>query len=110
MNYWQTYNFAPFEDPAVAKPGPDPRIEVAAKFLDWIRVRAPGFIGGHPMYVDEIEEELYLLDSGFNSLYNHAAFLHVPSYIGWVLGLVILVFLLLRGRPLHLFHPYWWHL
>ena len=87
MNYWQTYNFAPFEDIAVAKPEADPRIEVAARFLDWIRARAPGFIGGHPMYVDEIEEELYLLDSGFNSLYNHAAFLHVPSYIGWVLGL-----------------------
>ena len=86
MNYWQTYNFAPFEDIAVAKLEADPRIAVAAKFLDWIRVRAPGFIGGHPMYVDEIEEELYLLDSGFNSLYNHAAFLHVPSYIGWVLG------------------------
>jgi hypothetical protein len=26
------------------------------------------------------------------------------------LGLAVLIFVLWRAKPLHLFHPYWWHL
>lgn len=38
------------------------------------------------MYADEAEEELRLLDAGFNSLYTWAALLDIPSYIEYVLN------------------------
>ena len=84
MSFWQSFNFAPFTDPPAT---PDPRIAAAEKFLDWTTSKAPLFQEAHPMYADETEEELYILDAGFNSLYNHASFLHVPSYVDWVLKL-----------------------
>ena len=82
MNYWQAYYFAPFSNSENIKP--DPRIAAAEVHLQWICKRAPEFQAMHPMYVEETEEELGLLDAGFNSLYQHAVFVDVPSYIQWV--------------------------
>ncbi|MET0657546.1 MAG: sulfotransferase [Steroidobacteraceae bacterium] len=82
MKFWQAYNFAPFSpgEPAT------PRITAAERYLTWMKRRAPLFATGHPMYTEETEEEQILLDAGFNSLYQHAAHLNVPSYIQFVLA------------------------
>ncbi len=85
MKFWQAYQFARIEDGPVS--GPDPRIAEAEHFLAGLKQRAPGYLEYHPMFADETEEEHILLDAGFNSLYQHAAFLNVPSYIGWVMAL-----------------------
>lgn len=85
MKFWQAYHFAPLDD--APSSGPDPRIAASEQYLAWLRRRAPRYMEGHPMYADETEEEHILLDAGFNSLYQHAAFMNVPSYVQWVMGL-----------------------
>jgi hypothetical protein len=82
--FWMSHNFARFPDSGGA--GPDPRIADAEEYLQWMYKRAPLFQQGHPQFAEETEEELALLDAGFNSLYNWAAFLVVPSYVEYVLG------------------------
>jgi hypothetical protein len=82
--FWQAYNFAPF--PESNGPGVDPRVEAAQRYVDWTAEVAPAFQRAHPIYVDEADEALPLLDAGFNSLYRWALFLNVPSYVKWVLG------------------------
>jgi Sulfotransferase family len=84
MTFWHAHNLAPF--PGSNGAGPDPRIAAAEQHLQWIYKEAPGFQASHPMYADEVEEELSLLDANFNSLYRWAAFLDVPGYVQWVLG------------------------
>ena len=84
LRYWHSLNFAPF--PAENGAGPDPRIAAAYGHLEKIYNDAPDFQRAHPMYAEEAEEELALLDAGFNSLYRWAALLNVPSYIEFVLG------------------------
>lgn len=85
LKFWQAYHFAPLTDAPAS--GPDPRIAAAERYLAWLRQRAPLYMEGHPMYADETEEEHILLDAGFNSLYQHAAFMNVPSYVKWVMSL-----------------------
>lgn len=82
--FWMSYNFAPF--PNSSGSGPDPRIEAAEAHLEWLREVSPLYQESHPQYATEYEEELALLDAGFNSLYLWAGFLDVPSYIDWVLS------------------------
>jgi hypothetical protein len=82
--FWQGYNFAPF--PEANGAGPDPRIAAAERYLRWLNEQAPGFHRFHPMYADEVDEEVWLLDANFNSLYMHAGFLNVPAYVDWVLA------------------------
>jgi Sulfotransferase family len=84
LRLWQSYNFAPF--PGSNGAGPDPRIEAAERHLQRMYQRAPGFHRYHQMYADEVEEEVWLLDANFNSLYMWAGFLNVPTYVDWVLG------------------------
>jgi Sulfotransferase family len=84
LRYWHSLNFAPF--PAADGAEPDPRIAAAYEHLNRIYEHAPDFQKAHPMYAEEAEEELALLDAGFNSLYRWAALLNVPSYIGFVLS------------------------
>ena len=81
LPFWMSYNFAPFHDgdPAL-------RLAAAEEYIAWERATSPLFHSAHPHYADEFEEELQLLDAGFNSLYSWAAFLDVPSYVQWVLG------------------------
>lgn len=88
LPYWLSLNFAPFPDgiPDGSSGGPDPRIAAAEEHLQKIYDKAPDFQTAHPMYADEAEEELALLDAGFNSLYRWAAMLNVPSYVEYVLG------------------------
>ena len=86
MKFWQAYHFARFANDAPAS-GPDPRIAATESYLRELRQWAPQYMESHPMYAEETEEEHILLDAGFNSLYQHAAFLNVPSYIGWVMTL-----------------------
>ena len=84
LRYWHSLNFAPF--PEADGSEPDPRIEAGYDHLRGIYEHAPGFQQAHPMYAEEAEEELRLLDAGFNSLYSWAAMLNVPSYVEFVLG------------------------
>jgi hypothetical protein len=84
LRYWHSLNFAPFPEGNGAEP--DPRIGAAYEHLERIYEHAPNFQRAHPMYAEEAEEELALLDAGFNSLYRWAALLNVPSYIEFVLG------------------------
>jgi Sulfotransferase family len=84
-NHWQSHNFARF--PSVKDGEPDPRIRESEQFLQWIRRQSPLFDEGHPMYTDDADEVMLLMDAGFNSLFQHAAYLYVPSYIEWVLKL-----------------------
>lgn len=83
LPFWMSFNFAPF--PGRDSTQPDPRIAAAEDYLQWMVQRAPLYQQAHPQYATEVEEELSLLDAGFNSLYRWAAELHVPSYIDWVL-------------------------
>jgi Sulfotransferase family len=82
--FWMSYNFAPL--PGSDGDGQDPRIAAAYEYLDYLYRQAPLFQQAHPMYAEEAEEDLSLLDAGFNSLYRWAALLDVPTYIGWVLS------------------------
>jgi Sulfotransferase family len=82
--FWMSHNFARF--PESKESGRDPRIAAADEYLQWMYKRAPLFQQGHPQYAEEFEEELALLDAGFNSLYNWAALLNVPSYVDYVLA------------------------
>ena len=82
LPFWMSFNFAPFPD---AEQTPDPRIAAAEDYLQWMYQRAPLYQQAHPQYATEVEEELSLLDAGFNSLYRWAAELNVPTYIDWVL-------------------------
>jgi lipid-A-disaccharide synthase-like uncharacterized protein len=82
--FWMSHNIAPF--PGSPDTERDPRIAAAEQHLQWIYDTAPLYQQMHPQYAEDVEEELSLLDAGFNSLYRWAAFLNVPSYIEWVLG------------------------
>jgi Sulfotransferase family len=82
--FWQGYNFAPF--PGANGAGADPRIADAERYLQSMHEQAPGFHRYHPMFADEVDEEVWLLDANFNSLYMHAGFLNVPTYVDWVLA------------------------
>ena len=84
LRYWQQYHFAPFPDSASVTP--DPRIAAAEAHLQWEYAKSPEFHITHPMYTEEAEEEILLLDAGFNSLYLHVALVNVPSYAQWVLS------------------------
>ena len=84
LPFWMSYNIAPM--PGAGSGGEDPRIAAAERHLQWIYDTAPLYQQMHPQYATEFEEELSLLDNGFNSLYRWAAFLNVPTYINWVLG------------------------
>ena len=84
LPYWHSLNFAPF--PGADGDGPDPRVAAAEDFLNRIYEKAPDFQTAHPMYAEEAEEEIKLLDAGFNSLYTWAAMLNVPSYAEYVLS------------------------
>ena len=83
LPFWMSFNFAPF--PGTKPNTPDPRIAAAEDYLQWMVKKAPLYQQGHPQYATEVEEELSLLDAGFNSLYRWAAQLQVPSYVDWVL-------------------------
>ena len=87
MKFWQAYNFARFTDAESSVAASDPRLAPARAYLEWREQRSPLSMEAHPMYADDAEEELYLYDAGFNSLYWHAAYFNVPTYIDWVLKL-----------------------
>jgi Sulfotransferase family len=88
LTYWQAYNFAPFPGhESNAESGkPDLRIAAAEAHLQHLYKKAPGYQAFHPMYTEEAEEELALLDACFSSMFQYAAILEVPSYVQWVLG------------------------
>jgi hypothetical protein len=84
LKFWQTFNYAPFE--ADDKTIPDPRIAAAELYHEWMHRRSPLFCAGHPTWAEEVDEELFLLDAGFNCLFNHSSFFPVPGYVNWVLA------------------------
>lgn len=86
LPFWMSYNIAPIPGGSSDGGPDDPRIAAAERHLQWIYDTAPLYQQMHPQYSGEVEEELSLLDNGFNSLYRWAAFLNVPTYINWVLG------------------------
>ena len=97
LAYWHSLNFAPFPDANGASR--DPRIDAAEQHLARVYEKAPNFQRAHPMFAEEAEEELSLLDAGFNSLYTWAALLNVPTYVEFVLSSDVLqAFRDLRGQ------------
>jgi hypothetical protein len=77
LTFWRALNIAPFPD---AVPGePDPRIAVAAGYIELLKQANPDFLIGHPAFVDEPEEELFVIEQDFRSMGNCARTL-VPSY------------------------------
>ena len=75
LPFWMSHNFAPFPatDADSENPGQDPRIADAENYLQWMYQAAPAYQIAHPQYAEETEEELALLDAGFNSLYRWVA-------------------------------------
>jgi Sulfotransferase family len=81
MLMWQGYNFAPFPD---ATPGQeDPRIEDAARFLNWRAGKHSVISKAHHAATLEPEEEIYLLEPSFSTWIVNGYY-RIPSYIEWV--------------------------
>lgn len=77
LTFWRALNIAPMPG---AEPGkPDPRIAIAEGYIDLLKEANPDFLIGHPAFVDEPEEELFVIEQDFRSMGNIAR-VHVPSY------------------------------
>jgi hypothetical protein len=81
LPFWRVQNIAPMPE---AVPGqPDPRIAIAAGFIDLLKQVNPDFLIGHPAFVDEPEEELFVIEQDFRSIGNGSR-VHVPSYLNHI--------------------------
>ena len=77
LPFWRTLNIAPFPE-AVAGEA-DPRIAVAAGYLQAISEHNGDFLTAHPAFVDQAEEESFVQQADFRSLGNCTQ-VNVPSY------------------------------
>ncbi len=84
LKFWHTFDFARI--PGGGSNESKTRIESAHQYLQWLEQRAPAYQQYHPMYAEEAEEELILLDAGFISLCRYIAFFDLPSFVTWVFG------------------------
>jgi Sulfotransferase family len=77
LPFWWVLNIAPMPG---AEPGqPDPRIALAAGYIELLKQANPDFLIGHPAFVDEPEEELFVIEQDFRSMGNISR-VRVPSY------------------------------
>lgn len=77
LPFWQILNIAPV--PSVNPDKPDPRIGMAAGYIEAMVRQFPDFLTAHPAFVDEPEEESFYIDNDFQSLANCTR-VRAPSY------------------------------
>lgn len=78
LPFWLALNLSPFPEADPSKP--DPRIALAAGYIEAIKAHYPDFLAGHPIFVDEPEEECFWLEADFQSLTNCMR-VRAPSYL-----------------------------
>ncbi|MFA5630633.1 MAG: sulfotransferase [Porticoccaceae bacterium] len=78
---WHVYNPAPFADSAGSEI--DPRIEDAEKFCQWRATTNPRTSAAHHIAAQQVEEETYLLELTFLSIFPNA-WANVPSYDNFI--------------------------
>lgn len=83
LPFWMILNMAPMpgEVPAGAA---DPRIAIASGYIELLNQHYPDFMTGHPMFVDEPEEECFYLETDFQSLVNCMR-VRAPSYLNEII-------------------------
>lgn len=72
---WQAFNPAPFPNAHAGER--DPRIQAAVDHLDWVMADAPDSQKGHPMMVEQVEEENHLIEQSFEAA---TTITYVPVY------------------------------
>lgn len=77
LPFWRILGLAPI--PGADPNEPDPRIATAAGYLDMVKQFNPEFLVGHPLGVQEPEEEGFLAEADFQSLCNCFR-VRVPTY------------------------------
>lgn len=77
LPFWLLLNPAPI--PGVPTGISDPRVAIAAGYLDLMAKQFPDFLTAHPAFVDEPEEESFLIETDFRSLANCTR-VRVPSF------------------------------
>ena len=75
LPFWRILNLAPM----AAVTDPDPRIAAAQGYLELLKNHHHDFLAAHPAFVDEPEEESFLIESDFRSLANCTR-VRMPSY------------------------------
>ena len=80
--FWRLLNPAPLPDPA--PDGQDPRITVAATFLELLTTYFPDFMAAHPTLADEPDEEVPLLEMSFDGV-GTGLRLNTPAFLDWVM-------------------------
>jgi len=78
---WHVYNPAPF--PEVPETSVDPRIADAEHFCQWRAITNPGTSAAHHIAAQQVEEETYLLELTFLSIFPNA-WANVPSYDNFI--------------------------
>ena len=77
LPFWRILNIAPIRGAGSVQP--DPRIALAAGYIDVLKQHYPDFLTAHPAFVDEPEEESFLMETDFQSLANCTR-VRAPSY------------------------------
>lgn len=77
LPFWIVLNMAPIPGADPAKP--DPRIAIAAGYIDRLAQLGSNFLAAHPAFVDEPEEESFWIEADFQSLANCTR-VRAPSY------------------------------
>ena len=80
MNFWESQFPVPF--PGESLQDPAPRIDAARQMVDLMTTAMPRLAAMHPMYAEEADEEVMLMEHSFMSAFN--AYAHVPSYDAWL--------------------------
>lgn len=81
--FWQGFNPAPV--PGAPIGGPDPRIDEAARFLEWRSRLNPAADAAHHMAALEPEEDTYLLEYTLHT-YWPTSYFNVPGFLRWLDG------------------------
>jgi hypothetical protein len=81
-SYWMTLMFARM--PGLADGGAARRIQQTRDFERWMYATSPGILIGHPMFTDEPEEDLWLLEPSFRHPI-HGGIFHLPIYSQWLM-------------------------
>jgi Sulfotransferase family len=80
---WHVYNPVPF--PGSEGVEPDPRIADAETFCEWRASTNPGTSAAHHIAAQQVEEETYLLEFTFDSIFPNA-WAYVPTYDNFITG------------------------
>ena len=80
-SYWMGLMFARI--PGLEDGGRARRIAETREFEKWMYETSPAMLLGHPMFTDEPEEDLWLLECSFRHPIHSGAF-HLPDYGQWL--------------------------